>query len=374
MKIRHIVIIALFILVNVLILMVLLGGGKGPSAEKEDKVFVPHVEAMTVKNDSEDLMVSGYGTLSSYNTLDIASEVQGKLYAGVSLKPGIQFKKGQLLFRIDDTEARYANRAKKSAFINLLANSMPDIKVDYNSEYKKWNDYLESIKLNESLPQLPSWNSEKEKVFLSTRNILSEYFSIKSQEEQLKKYAVTAPFSGTITEVYMSEFSFVNPGTKVLKVVETGNYEIPVAVPVSQLHLVEKGTKCTLFSTDGTERGGGVVVRVSEVINKSTQSVTVYVKPGNDNKNHFIEGEYLLVKIDAKIAQTGIRIPLSSIKDNQVFVYSATDSLLRKKTIQILNENENGAFVSGLNDGETVVIQEVINFSDTLKYGITLKK
>lgn len=372
MKPRHILILALFIAINAIIIFALIKGTPDKVKEDAEKIFIPHVEASHVENTSEDLMVSGYGTLSSYNTVDVSSEVQGKLYQGKALKPGIKFKKGDLLFKIDDIEARYALRARKSSFINLLANMMPDIKVDYSSEFNKWNDYLSDIKLNESLAQLPSWNTEKEKIFLSTRNVLSEYFNIKSLEEQLKKYSVHAPFSGMITEVYMNDFSFVNPGTKIIRIVETGNYEIPVSVPVSQLHMIDVGTKCTIYSTDGSERGGGSVARISELINKSTQSVTIYVKPGS-SETRYIDGEYLLVKIDAKISQKGFRIPLSAIRDGQVFVYSKSDSLLRKKPVQLLNENENGAFVSGLNDRDIVIMQEVVNYSDSTKYGIIIK-
>jgi hypothetical protein len=136
--------------------------------------------------------------------------------------------------------------------------------------------------------------------------------------------------------------------------------------------MVDVGTKCTIYSTDGTERGGGSVARISEVINKTTQSVTIYVKPGSSDQR-YIEGEYLLVKIDAKVSQKGFRIPLSAINDGKVFTYNPSDSLLRKKPILILNENENGAFVSGLNDEEIVIIQEVVNFSDSTKYGVILK-
>ncbi len=372
MKLRHILIIGLFVLINGAIIYALMNAKPKAVEDDAQKTFTPHVEASKVINSAEDLMVSGYGTLSSYSVVDVAAEVQGKLHQGKALKPGIKFRKGDLLFRIDDVEARYSVRARKSSFINLLANMMPDIKIDYSSEFNKWNDYLASIKLNESLPQLPSWNSEKEKIFLSTRNVLSEYFNIKSLEEQLQKYAVYAPFSGMITEVYMNDFSFVNPGTKIIKIVETGNFEIPVSVPVSQLSMIDVGTKCTIYSTDGTERGGGSVARISEVINKTTQSVTIYVKPGSSDER-YIEGEYLLVKIDAKVSQKGFRIPLSAINEGQVFTYNPSDSLLRKKPILILNENETGAFVSGLNDDEIVIIQEVVNFSDSTKYGVILK-
>lgn len=374
MKIRHIVIITAFILVNILILMAIFMRPPGDDEEKEAKVFIPHLDAMKVVNIDENFEVSGYGTVSSFNTVDISAEAQGKMSAGKkSLKPGIKFKKGDLLFRIDDTELRYNIRSRKSSFINSLASLLPDIKMDYSSEFNKWNDYIASIKLNETLPTLPSWNSDKEKVFLSTRMILTDYFSIKSLEEQLKKYAFYAPFSGMITEVYMADFSFVNPGTKIIRIAQTGNYEIPVSIPVSQLNLVEIGTKCKIFSTDGTEKGAGKVVRISEVINKSTQSVSIYVKPIAYENERFIEGEYLLVKIDAQSSQNGIRVPLSAIHENNVFVYSQKDSVLENRPVQILNENENGAFISGLKNEEIIILNEVLNFTDTTKYGIIIK-
>lgn len=80
-----------------------------------------------------------------------------------------------------------------------------------------------------------------------------------------------------------------------------------------------------------------------------------------------------MVKIDAHSSQNGIRIPLSAIHENNVFVYSKKDSLLQNRTVQILNENENGAFVSGLKDSEIVILHEVLNFTDSTKYGIVIK-
>jgi membrane fusion protein, multidrug efflux system len=374
MKIRHVIIIGLFLLVNILILLPLFLRKAEEEDKKPTEQYIPHLKATEIINTEEKFQVSGYGTISSFNTVDLAAEAMGKMYAGNrGLKPGIKFKKGDLLFRIDDVELRYAIRARKSSYINLLANMLPDIKMDYSSEFNKWSDYIESIKLSEPLPTLPGWNSDKEKVFLSTRNVLSEFFSIKSQEEQLRKYSMVAPFNGMITDVYMNDLSFVSPGMKVIRVVQTGNYEIPVSIPASQLHLVEIGTKCRVYATDGTEKGAGSVVRISEVINKSTQGVNVYVKPVANEGEKFIEGEYLLVKIDAQTSHKGMRVPLAALQDGGVYVYSPGDSLLHKKTVQVINEDETGAFVTGLADRDVVILQEVLNYSDTTKYGIILE-
>lgn len=69
------------------------------------------------------------GRLISNHKVDISSEVQGKILKGdIPLKTGQAFKKGDLLFRVYDEEAKLALRAAKSRFLTSVANVLPDIK------------------------------------------------------------------------------------------------------------------------------------------------------------------------------------------------------------------------------------------------------
>lgn len=375
MKIRHIVIVVIFLLINIAVLSSLnFGGPKGDEDEKEDKVFVQNLSASTVKNKKEIFNVQGFGTISSFNSVDISSEVQGKVIEGRHpLKAGMKFSKGDLLYRIDDTEARYTIRSRKSSFLNLLAQMMPDIRVDFSSEYDKWDNYIESVKLNEPLPLLPSWKTNKEKVFLSTRNILTEYFSIKSSEEQLKKFVVYAPFSGMMKEVFVANHAVVNPGSRVMTIIQTGNFEIAVSIPAGQLKSIKVGSNCNVSTTTGELKGSGKVTRISDIINRNTQAITVYVKPTAIEGMVFVEGEYLKVTIDEQSEFFGARIPLSALNEDKVYTYSKIDSTLSLKEVVVLDKNQDGVFVSGLNDEEIVITQEVLNYSDSTKYGVLIK-
>lgn len=375
MKLRHILIIAVFILFNVFVGWSLyLVGKKDKEEEKPKTIFVPTLTAAMVENKTEIMNVGGFGTITSFNAVDLACEVQGKLTAGKhNLKPGVKFKKGDLLFKINDTDAQYSLRARKSSFITIIANLLPDLRTDFPEEFDKWNNYINDIKLNENLPQLPSWKSSKEKIFISTRNVLTEYFNIKGLEEQLNKYNVYAPFSGVITDVYMNNYSVVNPGSRILRIVETDNFEVAVSIGAEQLDLVHVGAQTSIYSTEGILKGSGVVVRISEVINKNTQSVDVYVKPKSLDGYSFIEGEYIHVKIDQQDEQTGFRIPKEALTDDHVYVYSPSDSTLQPQVVQVVETNAEGVFVKGLKDNMIVVTQEVLNLTDTSKYQVLIK-
>jgi membrane fusion protein (multidrug efflux system) len=375
MKVRHILIIAVFVLLNLLIVLALRGGKEEVQVEEKSAVFVQTLPAIEVKNVDEQFNVEGYGTVSSYNSVDISSEVQGKLIKGNQpLKPGVKFRKGELLFRVNDAEARYNIRSRKSGFINIIAQMLPDIKVDFPNEFEKWNEYMNAIKLNQSLPQLPSWKSSKEKVFISTRNVLTEYFAIKSLEEQVQKHSLRAPYDGMITAVYINDHAVVNPGTRVMTIIETGNFEIPVSVPAASIDAIEIGTKAEIYSTSGDLKGMGSVVRISEVINKSTQSVDVFIKPKAIEGKKFIEGEYVKVAINETGNFKGLRVPVGAVAEGKVMVYSKSDSTISPKEVVVLNQSEKGAFISGLNDNDIVITKEVLGYTDTTKYSVLIKK
>lgn len=379
MKLRHVLIISAFILINILIGFTLIKGKSMFSNKKENEkekvpIVIPTLVATQVKNVNETFNITAFGEVTAYNSIDVSAEVQGKLLKGkVELKPGVKFRKGDLLFKIKDTEAIYNIRSRKSGFINMIASILPDVKSDFPTEFDKWNNYTNSIKLNKTLPILPSWSSNKEKVFLSSRKILSEYFSIKSAEEQLTKFYVYAPFSGTIKNVFINEYSVVNPGVKVMTIVQTSNYELPLAIPLTQVNNIKIGTQAKIYTTSGELKATGKVIRISDVLDKKTQSITAFVKPKILPNKQIIEGEYLKAELNLGVTFNGFRVPYPAISDNNTIYVYQSDSTLKPKSIQILNKNDDGTFVSGLNDGETVIIQEVFNYTDTSKFKVILK-
>jgi multidrug efflux pump subunit AcrA (membrane-fusion protein) len=304
--------------------------------------------------------VNGTGRVLSQYSVDLTSEVQGKLLQGdIPLKKGASFHKGQLLAKVYDTDAAYTMKSRKSSFLNTLANILPDLKIDYNDSYQKWVDFFESIDIARDLPELPEITSNQEKIFLASKGILSDYYSIKSSEEVLKKYSLTAPFSGAIQDVYFEVGSVANPGSKIATIIKTGELEIEVPLQVSDAHWVRKGQKAILKSEGGKEIGSGIVNREASYVDPNSQSINVYVAvlPGTEQ---LYAGQYLRVEFPGMVITEAMEIPRNAtFNNNMVFVVDS--GYLAKREVTILKTNEKSVIFTGLIEGTELVVQPLAN-------------
>jgi len=143
----------------------------------------------------------------------LVSETSGKIEQGeVALRKGTSFRKGELLATIYKDEAELALKARKSRFLTTITTMLPDMKVDYSGNYEAFRGFFNSIDMDEDLPELPEVNSEKLKIFLARRNVLSEYYGIKQDEKRLSRHSLYAPFNGTFARVNFEAGAYINTG------------------------------------------------------------------------------------------------------------------------------------------------------------------
>jgi len=367
MKKRQIIILASSFLLFILMVVWVSFNKKAEKDEENKKgdglVYYPVVK---VQNKTKEVFLTSYGQISSYKSIDINSEVSGKLLKGsIELKPGVKFKKGQLIARVDNTEVLYNLMGRKGGFINLIAQIMPDIKVDFPSEYEKWNKYLKSIKLNEPMPDIPYWNSDKEKILIASKGVLAEYFSIKSMEVNTNKYRIFAPFNGTILEAYLDFGTTVNMGSKIIKIVHTGSFEVKVPMSIHDLEMLKKEKEVEIYTTDDEKIGVGYLTRYTNVINQSTQSLDVYFKITPIEGRELVNGMYINVALRGSEIQNAFALPRRSVVQDSVYVVQ--DSTLFTKKIKIEKFHGDSVYVTGLKNGDFVVLNSVQSVVDSIK-------
>jgi len=219
-------------------------GRATPRPNVETKRFVKTRE---VKYDVIISPVGGQGRISSVSEIDIVAEASGKIISGaVPLKKESEFSKADLLFTIYPDEVILALKARKSHFLNMLATLLPDINIDYPDQLQIFNSFFTSIDIDKDLPEFPNIDEGKIKLFLASRNVLSEYYSIIKDELRLSRHSVFAPFDGTYTQVNLEVGAYTNAGGKVAHAIRTDELELEVPVERSDAEWIKIGDQVTI--------------------------------------------------------------------------------------------------------------------------------
>ncbi len=363
---RQFIILGVFILLIILIIVVIsMDKGDGKFEKEEEKNDKTYVRVQKIVNDTVDVIVNGYGRVTSSRNIILSSEVQGViLNSGFPLKTGQNFSQGQLLLKINDKEAQLALKARKSSFLNLVATVLPDIKIDFPSNASNWQAFLDKIDLDEPLADLPEFSSNKEKTFLAAKNILTEYYTIKGDEEKVKKYNMYAPFNGSVVEVVSEIGTSVNPGSPIATIMKTVGLEVAVPIDPNNASLIDIGNNVVLYSDDKKTNWKGTVNRIANTVTENTQSIAVFITiPENDN---LYNGMYIEAKITAHKIYDAVEIPRRALLDDGM-VYTVKDSMLIKASIQILKRNKKSIIIRGFKDNEMVVIEPVSGAIDSMK-------
>ncbi|WP_436516127.1 efflux RND transporter periplasmic adaptor subunit [Ekhidna sp. To15] len=349
--------------VGILVLAVVLAGAF--AEQKEDpknqrpQAVTKTVQTKQVNYQTIQTDVVSYGRVQTAQTLDLLSEVSGRMYQGkVRLKAGERFRKGDLLFYIDDKEPVLNLKSQKSNFLRDLAGILPDMKVDFNDNFEAWKAYFNSLDIDKKFGPLPEATSEKEKIFLATKGIYSTYYTIKSAEARLDKHRYYAPFDGSIMEVTLQSGSFINPGVSIGKVMRRGVHELKVAIETKDIPWIKDNSPVKIYSDETDQYLEGRVTRISDFVNQNTQSVDVFIAI-QSSESKIYDGQFFQAAIPARTIKDGMIMPRNAIYNgNEVFVVE--DTLLKVRKINVIRLADEEAIVSGLDRGVDLVIEPLI--------------
>jgi len=273
----------------------------------------------TVKGNIE-VALSGSGTVTSANTSDVMSNVQGKITKAY-FKEGDKVKKGDLLFEIDDTDAKLS---------------------------------IQKIENQISQAQL----------------------SVSSNQKNFSNLTVTAPFDGKVTGISAKEGESAGNNTALFTITETSRLKLSVPVSTTyikglkpgqkaQVHLQEimdtvEGVVTAIDDNTYTPAEGGLVRDVEITVNNPgrlddtmTASVDINTADGVEITSQAYPMSYAN-KQSVKAATSGT-FALVNIKENQY---------VKKGEVLIRIENDDLEITSQTND---LKVQDLQNQLDAAK-------
>ncbi len=335
-----------------------------PQKNEQAKNLI-NVKAQIAKNQNYDSDIKYRGRISSYENISLSAEVSGKIIQGdVPFKTGQKFKENDLLIHIYNDDMKASLMSGKSSFLRTLSGILPDINVDFPDEYNKWRKFFNSVQVNSDLPNLPEIKTEKEQIYLASKGVLTEYYSLRQQEINLEKYTIYAPFDGSFKTVYREIGAVASMGVELASIIRTDKLEVIVPVLPEDAKWIRVNNPVELIGSTHIE--SGKVSRIADFVDQSTQSINVYIDYYPNGNNSFLEGEFVDVEFSISKNVSGIKIPREAVNsENEVFVIQ--DEKLKSSAIIIERALDDHFIISGINDGEILVTESLAEISDGTK-------
>ncbi len=374
MKKNQIILFAIVLTVTGALYAIVLANKKEDVKEKKGAETSKYISVRTIKNQERSLKISSYGQIVPFTELDIAFEISGRLQGGdLSMKPGTKFRKDDLLYKVGSEEMFYNLNARKEQLSRLVISILPDISIDFNEDYDKWSYFLKEIKPSGLLPNLPKFSSDKEALFISSKGIYAEYWTIKGMEERISKYIYLAPFNGAVSDVYTEPGAIINPGGRIAKIFNQEKMEVRLPIPIEFINKFQKKGRVDFYDANGLEIAQGKLLRTSSEINKNTQSMDAYYSITPKRGVSIFSGQYVTANIDNLISESVAVVPASAVKENEV--YLLTNNNLKKQSVKIISQKQDSIFVEGLKNKDTLVVEYMTPSITIKKYiGIPQQK
>ena len=325
--------------------------------DKHEVLYVKTAPATT----SEIYPEASYrGRVTSLENVVLSAEVSGKILLGdVPLKEGQSFRKGDVLVHIYNENMKAALQSMRSSYLQLMSSALPDLKIDYPDQYEKWSDFFNNIDINAMMPDLPNIESEKERVFVASKNILTQYYSIIQQEVNFTKYTLYAPFNGTYKTVNSEVGSVASMNMQIATLIRTDEMEVIVPVLPEELEWINKGMNVELNRNNGSTIKG-CVSRVAGFIDPGSQSVNVYVSVRNNRSSQLLEGEYVEAQFTSKGFVAGMLIPREALL-NENSIYVLEDGKIEKRQVNVVERLEDFYIIEGFNEDESIVVESLVD-------------
>lgn len=346
---------------------------------KEDPGIL--VEVLKAEKKGVTLTVKGTGTVKAVREISVIPQVSGEVvYMAPGLNVGGFFEKGDVLFRIEDTNYKLALEQAKS----LKANAEYELaKIESQADIAR-NEWEEINKGNETSPNPlvlyePQLKSAKAALASASAKVALAMLDLARTE-------IKAPFNIRIRSENIEIGQYVRSGSSVAVLAGTDTAEIAVPLTTEQLRWLNvprhgerlNGDDATVsLNIGGTiyKLEGRVVRSTGEVDQKSRMmQVIVEIKDPYELKKKvagrpaFAAGSFVKIVIKGKNLKDIFVIPRIAFRDNSTVWIMEKEKLLKIKEVKTLRlERERVIISEGIDDGDMIVLTNLSGAANGMK-------
>jgi RND family efflux transporter MFP subunit len=314
----------------------------------EEKIYIrDSTEAILVSTTSPqshtfEKSLSFLGVFDALHQNNVASDGSGKLMK-LLVEEGDFVRVGQTIAKLDDE------------MVQLQIQN-----VQLNIEQLKNDNARFSVLKKENAIS----NVEAEKVELGLK---SAEVQLKQLQKQLRSTSIVAPFSGVVSKKMVDLGSMVMPGTPIVELTDISSLKLSVSVPERDILKFQKGQK-VVANADvyGDVDFNGVISNIA-VQADASHNFKVQSTVKNSTVNRLMAGMYGSVSLSNSKSTTALSVPrkalVGSSKSPKVYVVRNGKAKLTSFNAGT-SDGEYIEVVSGLNQGDRIVIKGQVNLQD----------
>ena len=322
------------------------------------------VELVKAEKRSFQPSVQYSGTTKAFNTLPIYPRVTGWLKE-LPVYSGDSIKQGQLLARLDADELS-ADYAAARFETEQASQGVQAAKADLTY----WKAEIERAKalMSEDVITQEEFENEQaqyEKALAHYSQAQAKTNAASSQAQsrsiRLGYTTITAPVSGVITQRPIDPGVLVQPGMKILELVQIDPIRIQAQIAETDFSKLRRGQTVTIWE-ETQDNGKPVQAKISAIFpdkNSLTRTATVEtLVPNADGR--FVPGAFITMGIELGKPRSAVMVPTRAIveQDRQTALWVANDGEAELRYVTTGGSAEGWSeIVSGLEPG-TLVIAE----------------
>jgi membrane fusion protein (multidrug efflux system) len=297
---------------------------------------VPIISAMA-KMEPFTETLEALGTTQANESVIINPTVVDRVVS-VHFQDGDRVNRGQVLVRLDDSEAQYIVAEAKAAL---------------EEQKKQFARMKRLAKTNAtSLSQL-----DEEKSLLDIANA-----RVASLEARLDDYSIRAPFSGVLGTRQVSPGAVVDTNSEISTLDDISIIKLDFTVPEIYLGAIEIGLNVLAHSPAYSDRKfEGVVTAINSRVDPETR--TLMIRAQIPNPEYLLKPGMLMVVDLIKSRSQSITIPEEAViqEKNRKFVFLVTqENTVAKNEISAGRRSPGKVeVISGLKEGDQVVVQGI---------------
>lgn len=331
------------------------------------------------------------GRIKTLERLELLSQVPGHV-KNVFVTNGDVVSKNDLLIKIEEEPFRIALQGHRSSFLKSLRECVQELKITQTPHASIFETYfhdaftkqvlapLPGLALVNSIPQddrrpLSISLTPAEYMVLARHDIAGSYSQVKQGERELKQTSKRAPFRGVISDVQVTEGTYVTPNKALLTLTSLDHMQIEIKVLEEDLQSITSGAAFMIYNDAGETIYNGNVTGIDPTVEKETHTGKAY---GNiDNPSHFWKNEqFVHVRIEKQTFRDRLLIPRESIltRNDRDLVFLVKGNVAKWQYIEPGISNDQFVEIfSGVTEGDTVIIGGHYSLAHNARVEVSIK-